>query len=73
MPVEATVDALKRVHLDDPDIGIIYPAVAVWFHSSQAKVVVTFGVAPDEMLRSPMPFAVPTADLISLPGFEFQV
>lgn len=73
VPVESTVDALERIHLDNPDIGIIYAGVAVRSHSSQAMVALMFGVAPDEMLRSPRPFAVPRMDLISLPGLAFQV
>lgn len=73
MPVKPTMDALKGVHLDNPDIRVIYSGVASRLHSSQATVALIFGVAPDEMLRSPSPFAVPRMDLISLPGFAFQV
>jgi len=73
VPVESAMDALKRVHLDNPDIGIIYPSVAVRSHSSQAMVTLIFGVAPEAILRTPSPFAVPTMALISLPGLAFQV
>lgn len=73
VPMASTVDALKSVHLDNPAVGIVYSGVAVRSHSSQAMVALMFGVAPDEMLRSPSPFAVPTALLISRPGFAFQV
>lgn len=73
MPVEATVDTLERIHLDNPDIGIINSGVTVSFHSSQAIVQFIFGVAPEAMLRSPRPFAVPTMALISLFGLAFQV
>lgn len=73
LPVESTVDTLDSVHLDNPNLGIIYTGVTVCFHSSQAMVTLMFGVAPDAMLRTPSPFAVPTADLISLPGLAFQV
>lgn len=73
VPMASTVDALKSVHLDNPAVGIVYSGVAVGSHSSQAMVALVFGVAPDEMLRSPSPFAVPTADLISRPGLAFQV
>ena len=74
VPMEPTVNTLKRVHLDNPDIGVIYSGVASRLHySSQAMVTFIFGVAPEAMLRSPRPFAVPTADLISRPGLAFQV
>ncbi len=73
MPMETAMHASERIHLDDPQVGIVDAGVASRLHSSQAIVQVMFGVAPDEMLRSPSPFAVPTAVLISLPGFAFQV
>ena len=75
VPVESTVDALEGVSLDNPKVGIVDSGVAVRVehHSSQAIVQLIFGVAPDEIERRPSPFAVPTAALISRPGFAFQV
>jgi hypothetical protein len=73
VPMKTAMDASKSIHLDNPEVWIVDASITVWFHSSQAIVAVIFGVAPEEMLRNPSPFAVPTADLISLPGLAFQV
>jgi hypothetical protein len=75
VPVESAVDTLDGVHLDDPEIRVIDSGVAVGVehHSSQAMVQLMLGVAPEAILRKPSPFAVPTAALISRPGFAFQV
>src|SRR3981189_2603916 len=63
MPVKTAVHALQCIHLDRPKVWIVNASVAVRSHSSQASVALMFGVAPEEILRSPSPFAVPTADL----------
>ena len=53
MPVKSTVDALERVHLNDPEVRIIYPSVAsgLRHYSSQAIVQLMFGVAPEAQGR----------------------
>ena len=76
--VTAAVTALQRIVLHhrpiphDLDIAVGMDG-GVRHYSSQASVQLMFGVPPEEIERTPMPFAAATVVRNSRPGLAIQV